>query len=526
MEREHGGGISREEVTAPFWLPLSYPCATLTDLVIMKRNNNIGGNRTGNKDGYWRFVCSRACMADWLTVLLSCIAGYVFIRVCYPYPGTYSDSFSYIAAAESDTFSIYRPFGYSAFLQAVHALSGGWQAVIVAQFMVYAAATGLFVMALKKYYPIKRMWVRVLLEVVMTLSPVAVYMLNSLMSDALFCCLIFVMLAMLLVIINEQSWVAAGVYLAAFFACLFVRYSAMFFPIAFVPVLLFTEKPVLRWTTIALTGVLFGVFYANICGNMQKVVHKRQFSTGFDGWQLANNGMHVLPFIEDEQMPDDRRVRELHEFSRIRFNEQILQKTDSGRKVTAAFLWQRDLPLKQYTFYTMEKTHSSYPVTWARLGGGVFADYGKWLILHYPTEFWKHYLAPNICSAFLPRDLEMVGHYGEIPKDQPDMASYYGMDTKQTHPARYEVYEKNMRGVLPASELVTWLLFAGAAAVMVIRRKAMLASRRRVLSFVLLLVFGFIFYGTTVFAAPIVIRYWMPMHALKMAFVWMAARKA
>ncbi|MBQ4508240.1 MAG: hypothetical protein II970_05035 [Paludibacteraceae bacterium] len=493
-----------------------------------RRSNNTGGQTTG-KENYWRFLFRRGQLYDWLAVLLSCVCGYVLIRVCYPYPGTYSDSFSYIAAAESDTFSIYRPFGYSAFLQAVHVLSGSWQAVIAAQFMLYAVATGLFVLALKKYYPIKRTWLRVLLEAGITLSPVAVYMLNSLMSDALFCCLIFIMLAMLLVVINEQSWAAAGVYSAAFFACLFVRYSAMFFPIAFVPVLLFTEKKALRWTTIVVTGVLFGIFYSNISGNMEKVVHKRQFSTGFDGWQLANNGMHVLPFIEEEMakpVPEDKRVRELHEFSRIRFNEQILQKTDSGRKVTAAFLWQRDLPLKQYTFYTMEKTRSPYPVTWARLGGGVFADYGKWLILHYPAEFWKHYLAPNICSAFRPWNLEMVGHYGEIPQNQPDMASYYDMDTSQPHPARYELYEKNLRGVLPASELVTWLLFAAAAAVIVVRRKTLLADRRHVLSFVLLFVFGFIFYGTTVFAAPIVIRYWMPMHALKAAFVWMAARKA
>ena len=489
-----------------------------------KRNNNTGVRQHTAHDNFWRFLVSRAQWTDWLTVLLSCVAGYVFIRVCYPCPATYSDSFSYVAAAESDTFSIYRPFGYSAFLQAIHWLSSTWQAVIVVQFLVYALSVGLFVLALKRYYPLKRTWLRLLLEAVVTLSPVSVYMLNALMSDALFCSLIFVMLAMLLVVINDHSWVAAGVYLAAFFGCLFVRYSAMFFPFAFVPVLLFAEKPALKWTTAVLTGVLFLLFYRNICSNMQEVVHKRQFSTGFDGWQLANNGMHVLPFIEDEQMPDDKRLRELHEFSRLRFNGQILQKTDSGRKVTAAFLWQQDLPLKQYTFYTMQKTRTPYPVAWARLGGGLFADYGKWLILHYPSEFWKHYLMPNIGSAFWPWNLEMVGHYGEIPLDQPDMASYYGMDTKQVHPARYAVYEKSLRGVLPASELATWLLFAVAAVVIVIRRKTMLATRSRVLTFVLLFVFGFVFYGTTVFAAPIVIRYWMPMHALKLAFVWMALK--
>lgn len=464
----------------------------------------------------------RSDLWDWLTIVLSCLAGYIFIRICYPIPATYSDSFSYISAADTDQFSIYRPFGYSAFLQVMHLLASSYGLVIVAQFLLYAASTGVFLLTLKRYYPLKLTWLRLALEVVVTLSPVAVYMLNALMSDALFCCLIFIMLAMLLRVINEQSWWAAAVYLAAFFACLFVRYSAMFFPMAFVPILCFVKKPALRWTTIILTAVLFFVFYRNICGHVQQVVHKHQFSTGFDGWQLANNAMNSLPFVDDGQMPEDKRLRELHEFSLRRFDEQILQKTDSGRKVTAAFLWQSNLPLKQYMFYTMQRTRAPYPQTWARLGGGLYADYGKWFIFHYPALFWEHYLWPNILSAFYPQYLEMLGFYEEIPSDQKDMYSYYGMDTSEPHPARYALYEKHLRGVLPVIELLTWVLFVAAVGVVVLRRHTLLATREQRLSFALLLVFGFIVYGTTVFAAPIVIRYWMPMHALKLAFVWMA----
>jgi hypothetical protein len=105
------------------------------------------------------------------------------------------------------------------------------------------------------------------------------------------------------------------------------------------------------------------------------------------------------------------------------------------------------------------------------------------------------------------------------------MKSYYGMGTGLPHHAKYEVYEKKLRGGLPSIELITWLLFAGALAVMVVRRKTVLATRELWLSACLLFGFGFLFYGTTVFAAPVVIRYWLPMHALKLAFVWMAMKK-
>ena len=148
-------------------------------------------NNTEHKgDNYWTFLFQKAQMTDWITVLVSCLVGYVFIRLCYPMPATFPDAFSYVAAAQTDQFSIYRPFGYSAFLQIIHALSSSVHAVIIAQFILYALSIGLFMMALKRYYPIHLTWLRLTIEAVVTLAPVCIYMLNALMSDALFCCLI------------------------------------------------------------------------------------------------------------------------------------------------------------------------------------------------------------------------------------------------------------------------------------------------------------------------------------------------
>ena len=474
-------------------------------------------------NSYWAFLFQKQQLVDWLTIILSCIVGYTFIRICYPTPATYSDSFSYVASAASDQFSIYRPFGYSAFLQIVHAISSHQvQAVIAAQFILYAFSVGLFLLAIKRYYPFRLTWLRIVLEVLITLSPVCIYMLNALMSDALFSCVIFIMLAMLIVLIQDKSWLAAGLYLAAFFACLFVRYSAMFFPLAFIPILIFAAKPLQRWITIALTCALFGIFYKNITGNMRQVIHVSQFSTGFDGWQLASNGMHVLPYIEDEQMPENKRLQNMHQFVYPAYNDLIIAKTDSGRHVTAAFLWQTDFPLKQYMFHYMQLMNTSYPVAWARLGGGLYSEYGKWLITHYPGLFWKYYLSLNIKDVFYPDVLEMIGHYYEIPSDQHDVADWFEMDTKQPHPAKYPIFENPLKKVLPLIDLITWIIFIGAVVLIFIRRRIVLATREQRLTFALLFVFGFIYYGTTAFAAPIVIRYCLPMHAIKLAFIWIA----
>lgn len=495
----------------------------------MKKKANIEKSaslRDNWKNSYWAFLFQKSQIADWFTILLSCLAGYILIRLCYPTPATYSDAFSYTAAAEADQFSIYRPFGYSMFLQWVHNISHSVQAVIAVQFILYALALGLFLLAVKRYYPVRQTWLRILLECVITLSPVAIYMLNAVMSDALFCCLIFIMLAMLLVVIYDSSWLAAGIYLAAFFACLFVRYSAMFFPIVFIPILLLAGKPFLRWTTILLTCMLFGAFYNNITTNMRETIHRSQFSTGFDGWQLASNGMHVLPYIDDEQQPDNKRLQDLHNFVRTDFNDLIIERTDSGRHVTAAFIWQSAFPLKQYMFHYMQTNRVPYPIAWARLGGGLYADYGKWLMLHYPSLFWKYYLSLNIKSIFYPRDLEMVGHYEDIPHEQEVMHTWFEMDLDNIEPPHHPVYENRLKGILPWMELATWILFIGAFVGIILRRRNLLADRPQRLAFSLLFVFGFVYYGTTAFAAPIVIRYWMPMQTIKMAFVWILLSRA
>jgi hypothetical protein len=60
----------------------------------------------------------------------------------------------------------------------------------------------------------------------------------------------------------------------------------------------------------------------------------------------------------------------------------------------------------------------------------------------------------------------------------------------------------------------------GAFVLIIIRRKTLLMTKPQKLAFAMLFAFGFIYYGTTTFASPIAIRYWMPMYAVKLAFVW------
>lgn len=489
------------------------------------KSKNKEAQISTDKSSYWRFIVELKQLPDWLVCFASCLIGYFFITHLYPYPATYSDSFSYVAAAADNQFSIFRPFGYSAFLRFLHPISKSISFVVLSQFLIYFISVALLVMALKKYYPMKAI-IRIPVEIILVISPAVIYMLNALMSDALFCCSIFVMIAMLLVMFHESlgtAIAAAIVYLIAFHCSLYLRYSAMFFPFAIVPFLFFAKPKALSWTTIALTGIIFLTFHQNISSNMEKIVHIRQFSTGFDGWQLANNGLNAAPFLDKNEKPSNKKLVKLHQFCMDeKFDSLITAKTHHDSLVTASFLWDTQLPLKQFLFSYMQEKKLSYPVAWAKLGGGLYAEYGKWLIIHHPVEFWKHYLSKNIVAGFYPTHLEIIGKYTEIPMGDKDIVRWFDVKEDQPLAANSSFYEVKLSKVLPLFELIDWIIFIIGVVLLCVFRKSALNSRAKVLSFGLIVAFGFMYYGTTIFASPIALRYWMPMHAFKIAILWMA----
>ncbi len=475
--------------------------------------------RTGWQQSFWRFCFSREQLWDWTIPVLLCLVGYIVLRWAYPYPATYADSFTYLRTAIDDQFSIFRPFGFSEWLRVVHTVSPSIHALFIVQTILYALCTTLLILALKRYYPVRPTWLRWVISILIVASPVAFYMLNTIMSDALFGCMVILMIAMLMVIFHEGSYIALLLYFVAFTVALFTRYSGMFFAVILLPILCFVPHKPCRWISLVGTALICVVFYQNICNHMYDTIRHRQFSTGFDGWQLANNAIHIIPFIDtdaDEQ-PSDKDMRMLHDITCTHFRDYICQKTDSGKVATAVFMWDSQSPLKQYMFYHMQKTHTSYPVAWARLGGGLYADYGKWLILHHPVEFCRYFLNHNIPLVFYPSNLEMVGKYTPVAADNREIPEWYGIApadmTRTVHP----FYERGLRHVLPAIDLFFWIVMIGALLAMLIRWKHRTMTRAQRLTFWLILLIGFIYCGSTAFASPITIRNWFPLQALKLA---------
>jgi len=475
-----------------------------------------------NEISYFKYVISRGQLTDWLVMVLSVAAGCLFVLCFYPFPCMISDSFGYLSAALSDSFIPFRPFGYSAFLQMVNSVSRSLYSIVVSNALIYLLSAGLLMLAVKKYWGSSSKWIFLIFEVLAVAAPLPLFMLNTVLSDSLFCSLILFMLAMFLVMLKERRIIAAVLFVCAFYFSLNVRYSAIFFPLAFLPVLAFYWK---RPCGIAgMVGMIAAimVYYGHRSDNMKDAIGRRQFSTGFEGWQLANNGLHVIPFLEEgDEVPADPEVAALHRYCSA-YKDLISQKTADGTKATANFMWIKDSPLKQILFYNCQTHNEPYLQGWVGLGSGLYSKYGKWLILHHPGKFMRYYLWPNMKQMFVPDNYEIVGSYMEVPDGKAEVERFFDIRKGTSSTPKDEWYKGHVREVMTYLELVTWLILL----VSVIRltcNKSLAefdcGTRRTLL---MLFLFGFIYYGTTTFASPIAIRYWMPMHAVKLVFAWIA----
>ncbi len=481
-------------------------------------------------ESYFHFLFRKEQALDWMVIFLTVLAGCLLVTITFPYPRMSSDTYGYIWAAMNNRFTHLRPFGYSFFLRILHVFSKSLYSIIVSQALIYAVSAGILLLAVKKYWPPRKNWWFIVFEVVTVFSPTAFFLFDTILSDVLQCALLFVIIAMLLVMIHEESWVALLLYAAALFCSFHTRYSSMYLPVAILPILVLSGKKAMRLVSVGLTVAVFAVFYVQTEHDMVKYYGLKQFSTGFDGWQLANNGLHVIPFIDIEpdkiKIPEDNDLKRLHEFV-LNYNykhHKIEEYTNEGKNPTASFIWINDAPLKQYHIRYLKENEGKYDMamSWVILGSGVYKEYGKWLIVNYPWLFIKHYLFPNIKQVFFTTLLEMHTLGSDIPAGKNEIVEWFDVPADKSFGSRGKLYPTIFNPLYPWIELMTWLVFIASAVVLLIVKKKGDLSKETKLSLWMIFLLGFVYYGTVTFASPIALRYWMPMHAVKLVFAWIA----
>jgi len=468
------------------------------------------------------FLKQKEQLYDFAIIFGCCLLGYFVIRYFYPYPLTFSDSGGYIDAAMKDMFYVYRLFGYSYFLQIIHSITANVHSIFIIQLFLFLLATCFLAFTIKYFYAPAKKWLWYFSLLFLIFTPTSFIMANWIMSDLLFSAQVYFLVVMFIFIIKRKSWIAAILFILLLFTTLHVRYSAMVFPFVIIPFLLMI-KGMLRWIITVMTVLVFYIFYTQVKTSMKESVKIDQFSTGFDGWNYANNVLHTLPHIDlkTEKLKSPR-LQELHNF--------ILENIDTVKKaindkpvITANLMWKNNLPLKKYLFITMQKQKTPYLTTFVRLGNGLYKDYAIYIMTHYPFAFLQYYFLPNCKQTFFPAEGCLIAADHEKPKV---MYEYYQIDKKNAMQTKSD-YLKNpfYHATIKILHLIMWVSLAGIGIAAIAKRKKLGFSRDDKVVFWGLFSFAVIYYASSIFAAPMEIRYLICMHSIQFVFLYLLLNK-
>lgn len=326
------------------------------------------------------------------------------IHLAYPYPFVTADTGSYVLGASEGVFNLYRPMGYSRYLQFLHSISSSIFFVYYASFFIHAVTTLLLLFTVKYLFGIRSRLLFYSLCFFSVFAPRLLFCTNFLMSDGIFNSLTMLFLTTAIWIIYKKNWILIIVHLIIFAFLYSIRFSGMFY----ICISIFTLiiSPTCRSKTgkallAALPVILFLALYVNT-----KKEYRQQSGadtlSGFSGWQLINNASVLFP--EAKQLSPalfksgDTKV--LHRFLQScpdsLFSNEYTMTTD--------YMWNKDLPYKQFLFHYAINTKQNYSVSWAKTGE-LYGRYAKELILHSPFKFFTDYIIPSFLSNFNYRDI-------------------------------------------------------------------------------------------------------------------------
>lgn len=332
---------------------------------------------------------------------------FILLRVLFPYPSFYYDSFTYVQAARDNYAVSFRPIGYSDFISFFHSFSTSDFALIFAQYLLNVVANLFAFFTFLYFFPLPKA-ARWLLFVLLICNPIYLFYSNYVLSDSFFCSLTVIWFALLVWIAKRPWWVYMVLHVIILLLLFKLRYNAIIYPVIFFIVLLLSRQTWLKSLgLLAVNGVFLFLM-------MQTIAAKNEASTGerifapFSGWQLANNAMHILKYktVDTSDLNDDERV--IHRLIK-NYLDTIPVKENMA---SADYMWNVKSPLKQYVnVFAQKYGYQNYFRAWTALGP-VYDDFGKKIILQKPFAYFNYFVWPNIKQYYEPQ-MEAYLHYNE-----------------------------------------------------------------------------------------------------------------
>lgn len=442
-----------------------------------------------------------------LIALGATLLEFTIFKIFYPSPDFFSDSYSYIFAASTHLDINIWPIGYSKFLTIFHYLTHSDILLVSFQYIFLELACLYFFFTVVYLYE-PSLTTKNTIFAFLFFNPIFLYIGNYINSDPLFASLSVLWLTELLWVINRPRLYQVFTQGVLLFFCFTVRNNAYYYPfIGTIVFVLSTQSLKHKLAGITFPLILIGLFVIHTRNEGEKLTGIKQFSL-FTGWQLANNALYMYGHIQVDSTklpsPDSRLLNTLSQnFYRHAAPDFDGLLADHGGNF---FIQYPTAPLKQYLSLNYRFQDEFETVRAWGQASVVFAQYGKWLIKHYPLSFGRYFVLLNTRNYFLP-SLEKLQVYNLGQNEVGQLAQ----DWFDYQTPTVDVVSKDIQGrilfIFPYLFLFMNILFIGCLFWLFISRNvySLNKSLRQTLivtTSLLLANFGF-----CVFATIIVMRY-------------------
>jgi hypothetical protein len=382
---------------------------------------------------FLKFIVNRYNKRILLTAGIIAIAYFIILRILYPIPSFYSDSFTWIGAADRNQLVTFRPIGYSKFIQFFKIFSASDTALIAGQFLGNLLANLFLFFTFCYFFSLRKLY-QYIIFALLIINPLYLFYSNYVSSDAFFCCLTVFWFTLLIWVMYKPSWVTILIQLIVLGALFELRYNAIIYPfITAIALLLTNQKWIRKLTAILITFLLNACLIFLTIKATESYAGTRTFSA-FSGWQMANNAMHILRYEKvDSTSIKDREVKDVLKFVTPFFDTAEFV----PRGATAWYMWHDYSPLKKYMKVVAPR--ALYFRAWNALGP-VYNNFGKTIILKKPRAYLKYFVLPNSKNYFLP-PLEIYETYMEGRDTIADVAvNYFNYKSSKTPPSHPSIY--------------------------------------------------------------------------------------
>lgn len=349
-------------------------------------------------------------------IIITLIYGLIYygLTTLYAFPALIPDSNGYVVSAIQNRYLGYRPMGYSIFLTIIHGISDSLNFLVFSQFFLSYLSTLFFILSIKYLFKPANKLSIILYYLFAIASPSVIYLTNTILSDSLFSSLTIFWACFGLWFLNSKKIWYKLLFLIFQLICLYflakVRYTGLFyFAIQFLIItyVFFKKHKLIGLASIVIVFFIGKKIYTNQVNDTFNISKVKTFS-GFSGWQMANNALHVVPHIKLDL--SDFKNPETKDFAKFVMENDSLLAVDSYT-TTSNFLWEKKLPLKQYLAKQIALKHNYYLKTWTLLGKDIYQDFGMTVIKNHPIAYFRYFMFPTFLGILYPAKDQLYTKY-------------------------------------------------------------------------------------------------------------------